>query len=261
MFEFLLPPKLRRKRRKPSSRAVAETERLSLPEGLDFTLHRDHCRTLRLTVKPDGAVLVKAPVAVPMESILDFVRAKLDWVREKRSFFLEHRRNGTEFREGGIIHFLGKPFRISLVEKRRGSCPRLTADRLELPCRNDSPEDIEAAFKAWRMDTAKLVLARRLSSLDARARGVFSDGLGASGLAVRALRRRWGSCSVRRQITLAARLIELPLPLIDYVICHELCHLRHMDHSPAFHRALTRLLPDARKREEEIRIWSLEHPQ
>ena len=114
---------------------------------------------------------------------------------------------------------------------------------------------------AWRLDIAKLILSRRLPRLDERARAVFGDGRGASGLTVRSLKRRWGSCSVRGQITLASRLIELPLPLIDYVICHELCHLRHMDHSPSFHAALLRLLPEARKREKEIRIWSLGHPQ
>ena len=261
MFEFLLPPRLRRKRKGPSPRKPSPPEELSLPEGLDFTLQRDHCRTLRLAVKPGGAVLVKAPAAMPLENIMGFVRTKLDWIREKRSFFLEHHGNRTEFREGGIVHFLGRPFHLAPVEKRRGSRPRLTADKLELPCRSTAPEDIEAAFTAWRMDMAKLILSRRLARLDASARAIFGDKRGISGLTVRTLKRRWGSCSVRGQITLASRLIELPLPLIDYVICHELCHLRHMDHSPTFHAALLRMLPDARKREKEIRIWSLEHPQ
>jgi predicted metal-dependent hydrolase len=111
------------------------------------------------------------------------------------------------------------------------------------------------------MALAKNILARRLARLDAHARALFGDSSAVTGLAVRSLRRRWGSCSVRGQITLAAQLIELPLPLIDYVIAHELCHLRHMDHSPAFHRALLRLLPDAGAREKNIRIWSLEHPR
>lgn len=262
MFEFLLPPKQRRKRRPAASRTAPAPELRTLPdEGLDFTLQRDRCRTLRLTVKPDSSVLVKAPVSVPLDDILRFVRSRLVWIREKQSFFLEHRGHGPDFRDGGIILFLGRPFRLSPLEKKRGSRPRLTADRLELPCRSDAPEDIEAAFTAWRMTMAKLILARRLTRLDAEARALLCDRLKASGLTVRSLKRRWGSCSVHRQITLAAQLIELPLPLIDYVICHELCHLRHMDHSPSFHAALRRMLPDARSREKSIRIWSLEHPR
>ena len=128
--------------------------------------------------------------------------------------------------------------------------PYLRADRLLASFRDEigAPD----AQKFW---------ISRLAALDAEARALLCDRLSASGLTVRSLKRRWGSCSVHRQITLAAQLIELPLPLIDYVICHELCHLRHMDHSPSFHAALRRMLPDARSREKSIRIWSLEHPR
>ena len=260
MFGFLLPSKLRKKRR--PSRKASESEELFLSEaGLDFTLQRDHCRTLRLTVKPDGAVRVKAPVAVPLEEVLRFVRSRLIWIQEKQSFFLEHRGRSTDFHEGSPILFLGRPFLLCPVPSKRGRHPRLTAGRLELPCRSESSADIEAAFKAWRMNVAKLVLARRLRRLEVRARDVFEDKAIVSSLSVRSLKRRWGSCSVRGQITLAAQLIELPLPLIDYVLCHELCHLRRMDHSPNFHAALQKLLPDARQREKNIRIWSLEHPR
>ena len=260
MFGFLLP-KNSRKKRSPSRKA-SEPEAHSLPEnGLDFTLQRDHYRTLRLTVKPDGAVRVKAPVSVPLEDILRFVSSRLAWIREKQGFFLEHRGTAADFREGGTILVLGRPFRLCLIPAKRGSHPRLSAGRLELPCRSDSPADIEAAFKAWRMAVAKLVLSCRLNRLEAHARAIFRDNAAVSCLTVRSLKRRWGSCSVRGQITLAAQLIELPLPLIDYVLCHELCHLRRMDHSPDFHTALQRLLPDAREREKAIRIWSLEHPR
>ena len=75
------------------------------------------------------------------------------------------------------------------------------------------------------------------------------------------MKRRWGSCSVRGEITLAAQLIAMPLPLIDYVIFHELCHLRAMNHGKAFHTLLRLLLPDKKNREESIRIWALEHPR
>jgi predicted metal-dependent hydrolase len=215
-------------------------------------------------VKPDGSLLVKAPASVPLEAVLDFVRSRLPWIHAKQEFFLSHRGSGPDFRDGGTVLFLGRAFVLRPVPSRRGAKPCLCGGRggpvLELPCKSDSPADIEASFKAWRMALARQLLARRLARLEQMARHSLNDSARPSGLTVRSLRRRWGSCTVRGQITLAAQLIELPLPLIDYVICHELCHLRHMDHSPAFHAALLRLLPGARKREKEIRIWSLEHP-
>ena len=261
MFEFLLPPRQHRKRRS-SPRKASPPEELSLPGGaLVFSLQRDHCRTLRLTVKPDGSVKVKAPARVALDDILRFVSARLDWIRKKQAFFLEHRGSAVDYRNGGTVLFLGRPFLLSLLPTKRRSKPRLVGSRLELPCRSDAAEHIEAACKAWRLGLAKIVLSRRLIRLDAQARTIFQDRASISSLTVRSLKRRWGSCSVRGEITLAAQLIELPLPLIDYVLCHELCHLRHMNHGPAFHAALLRMLPDAREREKAVRIWSLEHPR
>lgn len=262
MFDALLN-RLRPKRRKaPNPRKTSEPKLLGLPgTSLEFHLQRDFCRTLRLTVKPDGSVLVKAPARVPLNAILDFVRSRLVWIDEKREFFLRHRGEGIRFENDGIIFFAGKPFRLKLIPAHRGEKPLLIRGQLELPCRSESSEDVEAAFKAWRLSLAKQVLTRRLARLETKARIVFGDGAAVSGITVRSLKRRWGSCSVRGEITLAAQLVELPLPLIDYVICHELCHLRRMDHSPAFRTALTALLPEARERERLIRIWSLEHPR
>ena len=97
--------------------------------------------------------------------------------------------------------------------------------------------------------------------MESLARLVFGDHAAVSSLTVRFLRRRWGSCSVRGSITLAAQLTEMPLPLIDYVLCHELCHLRAMNHGTGFHALLRTLLPDAGEREKLIHIWGLEHPR
>ncbi len=259
MFSFFLP----RKRKKARARGKPSVpEPLSLPEsGLTFLLQRDAFRTLRLSVKADGSVLVKAPVSASLETVMRFVRSRTDWIRAKQDFFLRHRGEAEEYRNGGIFYCFGRPFQIAVVPAVRGARTRLSRQKLELPCRGDSPELVERAFKVWRQDLARSILSRRLSRLAEHACGVFADDLRPSAFIVRSLKRRWGSCSVRGEITLASQLIALPLPLIDYVICHELCHLRRMDHSPYFHAALVRILPDARDRAERIRIWSLEHPR
>ncbi len=62
----------------------------------------------------------------------------------------------------------------------------------------------------------------------------------------------WGSCSVRGHINLNLRLVELPAPLQDYVMLHELCHLRHMNHGPAFHALLESVCPEHRIRAREL---------
>lgn len=67
----------------------------------------------------------------------------------------------------------------------------------------------------------------------------------------------WGSCSVRGNINLNLRLVTLPQPLQDYVMLHELCHLKEMNHGPKFHALLESLCPDHRTLEKELRQYKL----
>ena len=81
------------------------------------------------------------------------------------------------------------------------------------------------------------------------------QGFRPSGLVIRTMKRRWGSCSARGLITLSTELIKLSDLYIEYVIIHELCHLRHHNHGPHFYELLSEIFPDwkrVRKRAEKI---------
>ena len=264
----MLTPLCRRTRSRQSARRVREERQVPLPgTDLTFLLQLDGCRTLRLAVKTDGSVRVRAPEKLPVENVLAFVRSRLDWVRAKQDFFAVHRGSPATIQAGKNILYLGKSFALVPVPAKRNARARLVGHTLELPClRPESQEEdtlrlMERAFARWRLETARLILGRRLARLEQYARTVFDDAAAVSAVTVRSLKRRWGSCSVRGEITLAAELIALPLPLIDYVLLHELCHMRAMNHGPHFHALLRKLLPDAKEREALIRIWALEHPR
>ena len=104
----------------------------------------------------------------------------------------------------------------------------------------------EAAFEAWRFARLRACVAELLPVWETR------SGLTPSQVRWRPLQSAWGKCVQKTGlITLSTRLALLPEPLIEYVLVHELCHLRHPDHSPAFHAFLERLMPDAPQREYE----------
>ena len=254
----------RKSRPKKNARAIREETTMQLP-GTDiaFLFQRDGCRTLRMAIRADGSILVKAPAGLSTEKVFSFMLAKLEWIRSRRDFFVSHKGEAPIFKEGETVFFLGRPFLLCPVPRTRGARAALTGQTLTLPCPGTIPSDeaVERAFRRWRRETALLILGRRLARMERRAQIVFKDNTSVRDFSVRSLKRRWGSCSVRGDITLAEQLIAMPLPLIDYVLCHELCHLRIMNHGPSFHALLRLLLPDAGEREKRIRIWSLEHPR
>lgn len=248
----------------PSPQLIVLPETAERP-ALPFLLLRDRWRTLRITVRSDGGVTVKVPLRARIGDVLDAVHRKRAWIEAKRAFYRARLLPPPRrWAEGELFYYLGRPFRLrfaapALTGRRRAVMARLRGNELVIrpgpaPL---TPEAVRRAVEQWRQATAENLLRRRLDRLRARAGARLDVPLPA--LRVRSLKRRWGSCSARGEITLARQLAAVPLAHVDYVIFHELCHLRHMDHGPRFHALLEELLPGAAVRARELHLWGLEH--
>lgn len=105
----------------------------------------------------------------------------------------------------------------------------------------------QAALKSWLTDKAKKYLIPQLKQVSDK------TGLAYSSVSIRQQKTRWGSCSSRRSISLNARLLFLPPDLVTYVLVHELCHTKHLNHSPIFWRLVASYLPDYRRFDRQLR--------
>ena len=107
--------------------------------------------------------------------------------------------------------------------------------------RNGTDEEVRRATIAWYKREAHAYLGGRVAVLSERARIAPQRFLLSSAMG------RWGSCHTRRELRLAWRLVTAPPEMVDYVVCHELAHLRHMNHSAAFWAEVARQCPDYRR--------------
>jgi predicted metal-dependent hydrolase len=230
-------------------------------QALDYVLVRSRRRTIGMLVGPDG-IEVRAPRWVSVREIESALQEKADWIVRKlaEAQALQKRRlaHSIEWRDGASFPYLGRPVTIRLgAAPGSGRAPVWHEPEVgpaEL-CLGLPPQAQEAqvrdAVQAWLMRQARPYFSARLDHFAGLA-GVRWTGLGLSGA-----RTRWGSASADGRIRLNWRLMHLRPALIDYVVLHELSHLKVMDHSPSFWDAVGQVMPDYDVRRKELREHAL----
>ena len=222
-----------------------DLRRLTLGAGaVDYVLVRRRGRR-GVALKVDyGGLTVSAPVTLSLARIEAFVRASERWVLRKLEEWGRRRVPEVSWRDGDALPWLGD----TVVLRNALGAPRvaLCEGELRVATRAGDPEAIRRAVIAWYKRAALPYLSSRVALLAECA------GLVPPRVFISPARTRWGSCDSRRQVRLAWRLGKAPPRLIDYVICHELAHLRHMNHSRAFWAEVERQCPGYQLLRDEL---------
>ena len=231
-------------------RASRELELGGLRVAYEF--ERGQRRTIGLRVGPLG-LSVRAPHWTPLAEVDALLLRKADWVLAKLRAVARAERlapAALDWREGVEIPYLGRPLRLALAPDHgfEGAGAALAGERLLLALASDaSPERVRDAAQAWLMQQAKGLFIERLDHYAPRL-GVYYRSLRLSSAAT-----RWGSASADGAIRLNWRLIHLSLDMIDYVVAHELSHLREMNHGSGFWGVVESVMPDYEARREALR--------
>lgn len=217
---------------------------------IPYTLMVRPRRDLAITVHPNLAVSVVAPAGKSIQQIEGKVRDRAAWILRQQLRFRDLHPLPTEkrFVSGETHLYLGRQYRLRI---RRSSRNHVALSRpfLVVETRSEASDSVEMLVRRWYVDRAKLVLPRQFERcLDAHP----SLRTGNPTLRIRRMSRRWGSCTPSGVITLSPELMRVPMGCIEYVIVHELCHRKVMNHGPRFERLLTRILPDWRTRRERL---------
>ena len=212
--------------------------------NIDVTVTRKRVSRVNLRVRRDGSVAVSAPARVPLAQVRAFVESREDWVRSARAQALARQAvRAQSLCDGGTTRLLGKTLALS-VEKDlpSGSAPHATRTAgtvvAHVPRDDAGPANVDLALQTlWRA-----TLQEVLPPLFARYEGQM--GVRCTGVLLRIMTSRWGSCNVRTgRITLNLELACHPASSAESVVAHELCHLLEPSHNARFHALMDGFCP------------------
>ncbi len=219
---------------------------------MSYTLIRSHKRkkTLSIQVDTNGTVLVRVPFRTRQTDIESFLKEKTQWLQKiiGRQQQNNHDRQARSFIPGERFPYLGENYILKLHD-RYDSDGALTFTGSEFLLGRDAIRGARILFHLWYQKQARAHFEERVCWFS----GLLQ--LTPGEVVVNNARSRWGSCSPDDRLTFAWRLIMAPAEIIDYVVVHELCHMKIRNHSRDYWRLVEHILPDHRKR----RTWLRDH--
>lgn len=212
---------------------------------LTYVLRRtNQRRTIGLIVNHEG-LKVASPWRVPLAEIYALIVRSQNWVVDKLAVWQAHRPTQRRWISGETLPLLGREIRlqVGVALLAHGVLFERGVVRIYAP----TVEDVREMVIAWYRQQALSHFAERLEVIAAKL------GVQPTRLLLTNARHQWGSCNLKGVIRLNWRLMQARPAVIDYVVAHELAHLRHMDHSPRFWATVATVCPNWRRLRDELK--------
>jgi predicted metal-dependent hydrolase len=208
-------------------------------------LLRSARRTLAISVCPDGSVELVAPDESKIEDILKKVARRTNWIRRQQRLFLtlNVKRMPKRYESGATHRYLGRQYRIRVT---KGTKPgvRLVGGFFQVTASRGDASEVQELLDEWIRERATEQFRRRVERWK---EWCEEQGLPHPRMMLRAMAKRWGSTHKDGRIVLNPKLVQAPSVCIDYVVTHEICHLKHQNHGAEFFRMLSYFMPDWQK--------------
>ena len=211
-------------------------------------LIRSKRRTIALIIERDGSFIVRAPMRAPRAAIETFIQQKADWItrtREKIKSTSHKPILEKQYADGEKFLFLGSSFDLKLVGFQK---PFLRFDN-GFTLHRAAQQKGELIFTRWYKERALEIISERVEQYSKK------YNFAPKQVKISSAKTRWGSCSSSGTLNFAWRLVMAPLEVVDYVVVHELAHLRVKNHSSKFWNEVESIYPEYKKQ----RKWLREH--
>ncbi|MDR2592298.1 MAG: M48 family metallopeptidase [Chitinispirillales bacterium] len=209
-------------------------------DGIDVRIDRKKIKNMHLYVKPpDGTVSVSAPMRMSNIAIERFVRSKITWVKKQQEHFVQQPRQAPrQYVSGETLYLWGKQYFLQVDYGNRYSLT-LSGNAATLTVRpNSTTAQRENFVREWYRELLKEEITRTLPKWET------ATGLKCNSWHTKYMTSKWGTCNIsKRKIWLNLQLAQKPMECLEYIILHELAHLKVRNHNAAFAALLDKHMP------------------
>ena len=222
---------------------------------LGYEVHRKKVKNINLRIKPNMEIYISVPMNLHRDYIENFIRSKEEWIKSvlKKVEDVKEKQKGFEYKNGEIYKFLGKEYNlvvrtgnfngVSLKNDAKSNVMILTVNENIF----ENIDEKKKVMEKWYFENAKKLflkfVEKWLEILDEHVEKV----------AIKPMKTRWGSCNyVKRYINLNTELIKRTPFEIEYVILHELTHLKYPNHGKGFYNYIERYMPNYKVAEKML---------
>jgi predicted metal-dependent hydrolase len=222
--------------------------------GIELTIMYSRRRTIGISVLPDASVIVRVPYITSLKTIERIVKKKAGWITRHSDNYRKNKIASPKIHyRAGEIHLFRGNESVLRIEKSPKSYVKFFDNTIEVGL-NMTDDEIavkKLLYKGYKNEAADIFPEIMNKVLEKNDIHMFKP----AGLIIRTMKRRWGSCSNKGIITLSTELIKLPDRYTEYVIAHELCHLKHHNHGKRYYDLLSVVFPEWKTIRKEMKKY------
>lgn len=224
----------------------------------EYIVTKSKRKTISIQVKADGSVVVKAPVFLSNGEIQKFVMEKENWIVRKQQEMRERNASVKKigYTDGEMMLFQGRSYVLQVIKHSFVKAARITVKNEESILLVEIPSDgnvqvesdaVRSVILNWYVTQAAELIPQRVKYFHQYSPEEIHN------VTIKDQKTRWGSCSSKHNLNFNWRLILVPSEVLDYVVVHEISHLRHMNHSKEFWKEVERVLPQYKASEKWLK--------
>lgn len=216
-------------------------------------------KNITIEIKPKDEIKIISPLNIPRKNIEQLVIDKGDWILKKLDEYkdMEDLNVDKEYKNGERFYYLGKEYTLIINKvnsNRLNSQIYIENNNIIIKTYNIDEEYIKENLKKWYKQESEKVILERLKKC--REYSPIMMKLTPNSIKVKEQKKRWGSCTSKKDIYINSKIVMVRPSSIDYILIHEFSHLVHMNHSKDFYKLVESIMPDYKKEEKWLKLNS-----